>query len=897
MALALPALAVAAPEPPEDCEANVQANPADRESWRCFYVEARRDGSWDAARARLTRESTEHPENGHAWLNRAHIAAAIGTGDGEALYTTALERYTAANDTTGIVEAHIGRAIHHLHQGAPAETVLEELQHARTAADLADDPLLRATADAHTARVLWGTGGDLGRAYALLRAAEKHAFPDGPYQLRLVVLHVLAGICQETGRLDESFEASERLIALTAAAGDRYVEATARLNASLFAFQNPERVPMGTGERESAQALAAAEAVGNPFILAGALCTRAGVLQQTGDDSTELWQRCIDGYEALEEPLMAANGYLGLAGKWASSDPDRAIALAQHATDVARAGGNEPLEVLSRLAVAGFTWDARGPEAGRIAFQAHHEAAERFLHHQGDAASRAGVRSNWADGYYLLADRLAAQGTRGVAEALTEVERLRARDLTDALRRSDLLAAENTELQASLDGLSEQLSRINIALGDAPEPAQQADLSRQREQLEYEERILRERMQRSQHPTGRGLATLPEVQAALGPDEVILAFAVPPKLLQLPALQVEPSVLAVDAQSAVYVALPSRDTLTAAVQTFAGLYQDGANSGPATARAAVAIWNQTVGPALAALDRAQAPTRVALVLDGPLHDLPFAVLRPTADAAPWGTHVALSRVPSITSWLHLRERMDDANGPAMSLGDPAWPNAAGEALPALPAAHWETRAVARELGATVWLGEEAQEARLHSISAPPSLLHIAAHGRDPSAEAGRHALILAEGNGEDGLLEAREVRDLPLRGTVVLLSACRGASGRVLQGDGLDGLSRAFLLAGAPTVVGSLWPLPDADAARFFTLLAPHLADGLPVDHALRAVRAELHAAGVPERQWAGLVAIGDGRRTVKLPHTRPLWPWLLVVGGVVGLVYGRVRTRGLRAG
>ncbi len=782
------------------------------------------------------------------------------------------------------MQAHIGRAIHRLHQGAAAEEVLEELQNARTAADQAGDPLLRATADAQTARVLWRTGGDLGRAYALLRSAERHAFPDGPYQLRLVVLHVLAGICQETGRLDESYAASHRLIVLTAEAGDRYVEATARLNAAMFAFQNPERVPPGTGALESEQALSAAEEVGNPFILAGAVCTRAGVLQQAGQPSADLWQRCITAYEDLDEPLMAASGQLGLASEHAATDPPLALSLAEKAVQTARSGGDEPLEVLARLAVAGFTWDALGPEAGRTAFEAHHDAAERLLDHQGDASSRAGVRSNWTDGYYLLADRLADLGPSGVAEALTEVEQLRARELTDSLRRSDLLSAENTELQASLDGLSDQLSRINIALGDAPEPDQRADLTRQREQLEYQERILRDRLQRSRHPTGRGLATLPEVQAELGPDEVILAFAVPPKLLQLPTLQVGPSVLAIDAHSAVYVDLPSRDTLVAAVQTFAGLYQDGAASGPSTARAAAAIWAQTVGPALAALDRPTAPKRVALVLDGPLHDLPFAVLRPSPDAPPWGTTVALSRVPSVTSWLHLRERTGAATGPTLSLGDPAWPTAAGKALPALPAAHWETRAVSRELGGIVWLGKDAQEARLDAISEPPTLLHIAAHGRDPTADAGRHALILAEGNGEDGLLEAREVRDLPLTGTVVLLSACRGASGRVLQGDGLDGLSRAFLLAGAPTVVGSLWPVPDTDAARFFELLAHHLAEGLPVDDALRAVRSELQAAGVPERQWAGMVALGDGRRMVSVAKNRPRWPWMVGLVGVLGL-------------
>ena len=128
---------------------------------------------------------------------------------------------------------------------------------------------------AQRARRLWRNSSDLGEAYRLVRLAEEQAFPDGPYQLRLVVLHVMAGVCLETGRLDESAVASQRLVALTVEAEDRYVEASARLNVASYALQNPDRVPPGTAMTESELALQAAEEVGNVWVIANAQCVRA----------------------------------------------------------------------------------------------------------------------------------------------------------------------------------------------------------------------------------------------------------------------------------------------------------------------------------------------------------------------------------------------------------------------------------------------------------------------------------------------------------------------------------------------------------------------------------------------------------------------------------------------
>src|SRR5262249_18139379 len=148
---------------------------------------------------------------------------------------------------------------------------------------------------------------------------------------------------------------------------------------------------------------------------------------------------------------------------------------------------------------------------------------------------------------------------------------------------------------------------------------------------------------------------------------------------------------------------------------------------------------------------------------------------------------------------------------------------------------------------TVLLGEQATEATLKKVRAP-RILHIATHGfflsdqETPSTEARsvrgkkpraisnlrlskwavhvenpllRSGLAVAGGNqgksgDEDGVLTALEAAGLDLWGTkLVVLSACDTGVGEVKNGEGVQGLRRALILAGSESQVMSLWPVPD----------------------------------------------------------------------------------------
>jgi CHAT domain-containing protein len=148
------------------------------------------------------------------------------------------------------------------------------------------------------------------------------------------------------------------------------------------------------------------------------------------------------------------------------------------------------------------------------------------------------------------------------------------------------------------------------------------------------------------------------------------------------------------------------------------------------------------------------------------------------------------------------------------------------------------------------------------------MLHFACHGlADPESPLDS-ALALTlprewRAGDENGLLQAWEVLEqVRIRADLVTLSACRTALGRTASGEGILGLTRSFLHAGARSVLASLWAVRDAGTADLMLRFYGHLKHGLTKDEALRAAQSELlrqPSTGHPSH-WAAFQLFGDWR-------------------------------------
>jgi CHAT domain-containing protein len=165
-------------------------------------------------------------------------------------------------------------------------------------------------------------------------------------------------------------------------------------------------------------------------------------------------------------------------------------------------------------------------------------------------------------------------------------------------------------------------------------------------------------------------------------------------------------------------------------------------------------------------------------------------------------------------------------------------------------------------------------------------IHLAAHARVDDERPWNSEIRFG---GRDGLraLCARQIAALELPAHLTVLASCESAGGALLSGEGLLGLTSAFLIAGVPAVVASLWPVDDAATARLMGSFYAELAAGRSVADALHVARSRLreHAETAHPFYWSGFVLIGDGDVHIPLRQRRtaPRWivPSAFILGGL----------------
>jgi CHAT domain-containing protein len=253
--------------------------------------------------------------------------------------------------------------------------------------------------------------------------------------------------------------------------------------------------------------------------------------------------------------------------------------------------------------------------------------------------------------------------------------------------------------------------------------------------------------------------------------------------------------------------------------------------------------------------------RVIVIADGTLSSLNFETLiDPKPQPHYWIDDVCVENASSLRLLAAGPEKRERATGKLLLIGNPVPPSAGG--FETLPNAAKEMESVQRYFPASGMLVfERTNSTPIAYLGSHPeqfAYIHFVAHGVASLTDPLDSAVVLSPppSPGKDGgyKLYARDVMTHPLKAELVTVSTCKGAGVRTYTGEGLVGLSWAFLHAGAHHVIGALWDVSDESTPQLMAAMYGELVRGTPPDAALRTAKLTLLRSGAPFRKpyyWA----------------------------------------------
>ena len=246
--------------------------------------------------------------------------------------------------------------------------------------------------------------------------------------------------------------------------------------------------------------------------------------------------------------------------------------------------------------------------------------------------------------------------------------------------------------------------------------------------------------------------------------------------------------------------------------------------------------------------------QLIVVPDGPFCLAPYSALSDS---------VRIRTVPSLTALKLIAGSSEDyhSKSGALLVGDPDV-SEVPISLSQLPCAKKEIEMIGKLLKTTPLTGQNATKGEVLKRITSVALVHIAAHGCEETGEIalapnpGRASQIPEE---EDYILKMSDVQAVRLKARLVVLSCCHSGRGEV-KSEGVVGMARAFLCAGARSVLVSLWAIDDDATMQFMGSLYQHLADGrtasVALHQAMKSLRESEQFGAV--KYWAPFVLIGD---------------------------------------
>ena len=242
---------------------------------------------------------------------------------------------------------------------------------------------------------------------------------------------------------------------------------------------------------------------------------------------------------------------------------------------------------------------------------------------------------------------------------------------------------------------------------------------------------------------------------------------------------------------------------------------------------------------------------IIMVPDGALCLAPLSALSKS---------IRIRTVPSMTTLRLILDSPEDFHlkTGALLVGSPWLGNVPGN-YNILPYARREVEMIAELLNIPPLIGREATKNEVLKRITSVALIHLACHADSQAGEIFLAPLKSSRITKEDYTLQMCDVANIKIRAQLVVLSCCHTGRGEI-RPEGVVGIARAFLAAGARSVLVSLWALDDAATFQFMRSFYQHLADGKSTSVALHRAMTFLRNSDQfsDVRNWAPFVLIGD---------------------------------------
>lgn len=734
----------------------------------------------------------------------------------------ALEIFEALDTPSGAQSALAHLADAHRAVGRPGEA-LEMLERATVLArTLGERPQEALNLEAR-ARVYWDVG-ETGRALDLFGEAEAlYAEMGQPVELG-TVLRSMAEIHLYLEEAPLASRLAERALELHREAGDRYEEFFDRLLLGEIARTQGRR-------DRAAEILESAESV-----------------------------QAEEGSSSTRYALAISRATLAVDGR----DPEaarRALLPVVMEAEVADASVRADAY---RLRAASFGLEARWDSAADWARRSTDEL-DRVRTATGSASAMTTFTARRTETYADLVDYLIGDGRIG--EAFLVADRMRGRTILREVALFDpaILATDDAlgglyeadALERRIAVQTEWLADPEPWLDDASLIAMAATRASGAARLEAMRDTALASSRGRVSLLGAADTRLADIQGAMGPDETLVEYLVADSVT---------TAFVVTAKDLIVVRSDvTRQDLTDRVRIAREIVADPQAPADRSLPVLEALYEILWSPVAAAFHR-EVSARVIVVPHAFLQYLPFAALRnPDTGRYLLEDHRLLT-LPTASALPALRSRM------AARTRRPTTVSLFAPRDEALPFTRDEIRAIAGLYpGAREYVGDDATESAFRRAFASSSIVHVATHGALNPGHPLFSRIELAPGDGggvgADGALEVHEVLSMRGQTDLVFLSGCEtgvgpAGSNRFAPGDDLATLAQAFLYAGAPNVLATLWAIQDASAARFTSWFYEGLRSH-PPEVALRD--AQQRALEDPSMSspyhWASYVLAGSGGR------------------------------------